>query len=322
MRSIPIFWTVNVLWLCVPGCAFSSDSQSSKEWSVSALRGERIYNKACAACHSQSGNGSGPAAKYLDPKPRDFTKGAYKFRSTPSGSLPADEDIFRTISRGIPGTSMPAWGDILSEDERMFVIQYIKTFSSKFEKRRPKAPIDIPQEMPVTQETIAQGEKIYMLMQCWKCHGKRGKGDGPSSDNLKDSWGNPIEAYDFTKGEYKGGRANKDIYRVFNTGLSGTPMPSYARSFLFTRESYQDLVTFEGYYSDDEIKGVKDYIKSLITRQERDTMSDEEKTAIEVSRKWSLVHYVQSLTEKKGFFYKLFWEDNEKTKDGDYQGGK
>ncbi|MEK7803108.1 MAG: c-type cytochrome [Deltaproteobacteria bacterium] len=69
-------------------------------------KGELVYYKRCSFCHGLTGAGNGPAADQLIPRPRDFTMGLYKFRTTNSGELPTDEDLFRVISRGIPGTAM------------------------------------------------------------------------------------------------------------------------------------------------------------------------------------------------------------------------
>ena len=71
-------------------------------------QGKVIYEKKCALCHGEKGDGNGPSASLLDPRPRDFTKGKYKIRTSASGRLPTDADLFRIISEGMPGTSMPA----------------------------------------------------------------------------------------------------------------------------------------------------------------------------------------------------------------------
>lgn len=68
--------------------------------------GENVYRENCAACHGTKGDGKGPEAARLATKPRNFISGIYKFRTTPSGSLPTDQDIFRTITRGVRTTSM------------------------------------------------------------------------------------------------------------------------------------------------------------------------------------------------------------------------
>jgi cytochrome c oxidase cbb3-type subunit 2 len=68
--------------------------------------GKNVYRANCEACHGEKGDGNGPQADRLKTKPRDFTKGIYKFRSTPSGSLPLDQDMYRTVSGGVRATSM------------------------------------------------------------------------------------------------------------------------------------------------------------------------------------------------------------------------
>jgi hypothetical protein len=79
--------------------------------------GEGSYKHHCAVCHDEKGDGKGPQAAGLRPPPRDFTKGVYKFRSTPGGTLPTDEDVWKTISNGLHGTAMVPWIS-LSENER------------------------------------------------------------------------------------------------------------------------------------------------------------------------------------------------------------
>ena len=191
--------------------------------------GKELYRFACATCHGARGKGKGPSAVVLEPRPRDFTGGVYKWRSTESGALPLDSDIFRTISRGVPGTMMPGWKDLLSEEERWSVVEYIKRFSSRFEEEGvfEDEIVKIPEPVPATTESVARGKVVYEANKCWECHGREGRGDGPSAPTLKDSWGNPIKPFDFTLGGYRGGGTDRDIYRVFFTGLNGTPMPAY-----------------------------------------------------------------------------------------------
>src|SRR3990172_3808821 len=105
--------------------------------------GKQIYNFRCAPCHGFGGAGDGPAAMTLDPRPRDFTRGLFKFKSSPPGEVVLDEDLFRTISRGIPGTAMPSWKHLLSEEQRWQVIAYIKTFSNRFKEAKPAPPVPV-----------------------------------------------------------------------------------------------------------------------------------------------------------------------------------
>jgi hypothetical protein len=69
--------------------------------------GKEIYLKNCAACHGEKGDGKGICSAFLLPQPRDFTHAQYRLRSTATGSLPTDEDLFRVVSLGLAGTPMP-----------------------------------------------------------------------------------------------------------------------------------------------------------------------------------------------------------------------
>jgi cytochrome c oxidase cbb3-type subunit 2 len=188
--------------------------------------GERVYLENCAACHGQRGDGRGPEADRLKIKPRDFTTGNYKFRSTPSGSLPLDEDLFRTISRGVRTTSMLAQLH-LSESERRAVVAYLKAFSPRFKTEKPLKPIAIPAQPANTREQVTLGKTMYAEAGCNQCHGPEGKGDGTSTNELKDESGNPIVPTNLTIKPFKSGPNSEDLYRTISTGLSGTPMPSY-----------------------------------------------------------------------------------------------
>ena len=189
-----------------------------------------LYYYACATCHDVNGDGRGPSAYPLNPKPRDFTTGVYKCRSTPSGSLPTDEDIFKSIKRGFHGTKMPSWKLLISDRQIWNLVEFIKTFSDRFREEEPEVPIIIPEEVPVTTETITEGKKLYEANKCWECHGHEGKGNGPKSGELKDDVGNRIKPTNLTRGVYKCGDSNADLYRTIVTGMDGTPMPSYSDS--------------------------------------------------------------------------------------------
>jgi cytochrome c oxidase cbb3-type subunit 2 len=191
--------------------------------------GRQVYESRCVGCHGPKGDGNGAAATFLSPKPRDFTSGVFKFRTTPSGSLPTDGDLYRTITRGVRWTAMPTWHE-LSDKERMAVAGYIKTFSSRFKDETPEPPLLIGDPPKVTAELVARGKDLYVKAKCFQCHGAGGKGDGPSAGELKDLAGFPILPADFTRGQFKGGSNVRDIFRTMTLGLDGTPMPSFADS--------------------------------------------------------------------------------------------
>jgi len=193
-----------------------------------AVRGKALYQRYCIFCHGKYGDGTGDSAPYLDPKPRDFTKATFKCRSTPSGSLPLDSDLYDTISRGIHASGMPSWKP-LTRQERVDLVAYIKTVSPRFQEEKPGAPLVIPPEPPTSPESVKRGAELFQSMNCWLCHGKEGRGNGPSASSLTDSKGYPITPFDFSSGtRFKCGESDQGIFRDLMTGLDGTPMPSFA----------------------------------------------------------------------------------------------
>ena len=211
----------------------SSDTEKSLDL---LPRGKQVYFRRCAGCHGEKGDGNGPSARFLNPKPRDFTSGTFKFRSTAGGatSLPLDEDLFITVSHGLWGTAMPPWYEISSQ-ERLAVIQFIKIFSNRWKNEKTGAAIQIPEEPPVTMESIARGKQQFETM-CAACHGAGGLGDGVPAGVLSDIWGNPVNPANFTlpagvPGGVKLGHDGRHIFKTITTGIGGTPMPSFSDAF-------------------------------------------------------------------------------------------
>lgn len=190
--------------------------------------GRALYLRKCAACHGSDGDGRGPAARGQQPRPRDFVRGSYRFRSTPTGQLPTDEDLLRTVSRGIPGTTMPAWKGELGDAQMREVITVVKGFSIRFSKAPPPRPIPIPPAAPTTPSSVRAGRVVYERMQCATCHGATGRGDGKAAKTLVDESGDSCRPCNFTlPGRMKGGDTPQDVYRTFTTGMDGTPMPAF-----------------------------------------------------------------------------------------------
>lgn len=204
--------------------------------------GAQLFRRYCVGCHGSAGNGEGENAQWIDPKPRDFTVATFECRSTPTGTLPTDDDLFNAITRGFVATRMPSW-KALTVQERANLIAMVKSFSPRWEHEKPGTPITIPPEPALTIDSVLRGREVFDRMQCWKCHGPEGHGDGPSAATLTDDKGNPIRPYDFTDGtRFKCGTTNQDLYRIFMTGLDSTPMPSFAD--LLKPEEAWDLVHF------------------------------------------------------------------------------
>jgi DMSO reductase family type II enzyme heme b subunit len=192
-------------------------------------QGRATYEKKCILCHGEKGDGNGPAASLLDPRPRDFTKAKYKIRTTPSGQAPADADLMQVISEGMPGTSMPAWKG-LSEKDRRELVAYLKTFAGESFREAPKVA-ELPKEVTSSKESLARGKEMFEAIECNKCHGNAGRADGPSAPELKDDWGHPVRPANLTKPwNFRGGGSTRDIAARLTTGLMGTPMPSFIDS--------------------------------------------------------------------------------------------
>ncbi len=204
--------------------------------------GRQLYYRYCWGCHGARGNGDGENAPYLNILPRNFVIGAFKCRSTPTGTLPLDSDLFSTLKRGINFSNMPNWS-ALTDQQRADLIAFIKTFSPRWKTEKPGDPIQVPAEPALTVGSIKHGGELFQKLECWKCHGQEGRGDGPSASTLTDSNDQPIRPYNFTSdNRSKCGRTNQDLYKIFMTGLDGTPMPSFAD--VIKPEDAWDLVHF------------------------------------------------------------------------------
>lgn len=249
------------------------------EWRRLAA-GEQTYNEVCAGCHggnlweqSVPGDGAGPAARYMNPRPRNFRKGLFKFASTNSGERPMPKDIYNVVSYGLEGASMPHF-KLLTEERRWDVVEYVRyislrgefeelflAFTRDDEEMADAAevaemvnerwnPDNLSSVFPSTPETpndaasIERGRALYVGAKagCNGCHGDTGIGDGPSAEDFKDGWGYPIKPRDFTGGVYRAGSENRDLWVVIATGINGTPMGAFKD--VLTSDEIWDIVHF------------------------------------------------------------------------------
>ena len=256
-RAARVEW----VWAVVLGLMFAlAPAVGSAADEAQIADGKKVYDRNCVICHGPAGDGKGlmgiihraqqngiVVAIY----PRDFTAAMFKFRSTPTGELPTDDDLLATVTDGIARSGMPSHKD-LTLQQRKDVVEYIKTFSKRWSEEEAPQPIKMG-PMPDYVGTVAsrdRGEEVYKMMQCYQCHGTTGRGDGPSSQNLEDNWGDKVLPFDFTSGPLKGGSSPDKIYRTFVTGLDGTPMPSFEDSL--PEPQRWDLVSYCLYLMDGE----------------------------------------------------------------------
>ncbi len=211
--------------------------------------GRATYHTRCLICHGKEGMGDGPAADYLDTKPRDFTMATFKYRSTPQGSFPRDEDLFRSVTVGFPIYGMPSFR-YLSARERWGLVYYVKNLTEDGfrmsleedgdmepddvkeildERLKPGKPINVGNAPENNDDAVAEGKKVYMDLRCAMCHGETGMGDGPSAEGQQDIWGFRLTPVPFALNPYfmKAGGRPRDIVRVLMTGVGGTGMPRF-----------------------------------------------------------------------------------------------
>jgi mono/diheme cytochrome c family protein len=227
----PVVMMVLAFLLAAPALADEEEKHHAPRplSAADAAAGKPLYLRECSGCHGERGNGAGPAADFVDPRPRDFTKGRFKLRSTESGKPPATADILRTIERGIPGTAMPSFA-FLSADERTKIAAYVLKLADLLDEPEPEHVHDPGQPPATTPDLIAKGKQLYEDAGCASCHGDLGKGDGQAAADLKDADGRPITPRDFTQGVYRGGAEPRDLFTRLVSGMDGTPMPSYKDS--------------------------------------------------------------------------------------------
>jgi mono/diheme cytochrome c family protein len=251
-----------------------------------ATSGQQLFANYCAGCHGEKGDGKGPAARFVNPKPRDFGEAKFRLVST-MNMIPSEDDLKMVIRNGMPGSAMFAFH--LSDDDVQSLVGHVrKLIREGVELRVRKSAADNgteidPDELPelldkqtlpgrlaavpdhfpeATKASIARGEELYRSQRtaCAACHGPTGKGDGPQEQRNED--GMPTRPRDLTRGIFKSGRDRRQLYlRVFR-GLPGSPMPA------------------SDYLKQSEITDLLDYILSL---------SPEEATARTTHRRQTLI---------------------------------
>jgi mono/diheme cytochrome c family protein len=188
------------------------------------------YRDYCQRCHGEKGDGHGKIAFYLDPYPRDLTKVGFMNSKSP-------ERLVHSIMTGVAGTSMPAWGKVMTEEQAKGMLDYVQATFVK-EERHAVTAHKAPATNPVASsaESIARGEALFEK-RCSGCHGKKADGKGPNSvdiqphpRNLRNSW--------FVN--------SVDDARLFDSilyGVQGTAMPSWI-DYGLTNDNVGDVINF------------------------------------------------------------------------------
>jgi mono/diheme cytochrome c family protein len=211
-------------------------------------RGRAGYATYCVGCHGENGDGNGPAARFLNPRPRDFRVGRIKFASVTANSLPTDEDYAAVIRHGLAGTAMPSW-ELVSPDELRGIVAYVRAFYPDLQTEERVPPVTIPADpfRKRPDKGIAEGERLYHgFAACYACHPayvEKAKIAEHSAwyklpitefrPDLHDSvekdsdWGAPITPPNFTRDRVKFATTRERLAQVIATGVGGTAMPSW-----------------------------------------------------------------------------------------------
>lgn len=246
-------------------------------------RGAKIYQARCSGCHGTSGDGNGPAAAHLYPRPRDYRAGVFKFTSTPFGAKPLRSDLMQTIKQGALGTSMPNF-NLLPEQDLEAVLDYVLVLTHRGEletllaleaagddavdpdnvegyvneilglwkNAAAQVVLTATHEPPYSAESIEKGRKAFLTEEagCYKCHGNDGRGQPASNtQEFKDSWGFQTRAADLSAGMFHGGGRSIDIYRRIYAGINGTPMPAFKQKLEKEPETFWNLAHYVQYIS-------------------------------------------------------------------------
>jgi mono/diheme cytochrome c family protein len=199
--------------------------------------GVRVFAQHCAVCHGPDGRGNGPAAPSMFPRPRDFSSGKFKYKSTAAGDPPTEEDLLRTVRDGLPASAMPYFAGLLSTEELSAVVEQIKSFSNAVS--RPGRSIEIPTAIPSSPESVARGKALFASQGCAACHGDDGRG----GQRYDDGTGHAVFARDLTAPwAFRGGSRPQDVWLRLTTGIMPGPMPAYADVLPATAR--WDLVNF------------------------------------------------------------------------------
>ncbi|MBP9673910.1 MAG: c-type cytochrome [Bacteriovoracaceae bacterium] len=244
--------------------------------------GKSTYMEYCVSCHGDKGDGKGVAAKGMDPIPRDFTLGLYKFGQVPAGELPHDADFSAIIKKGLHGTAMLPWD--ISEERIHAVTQYIKTFAPKVWEAKEAVlgeriiPTKDPYGLAHKTTAIEKGKEVYhVTAQCTTCHRafipkkelsalweKVNKEKLTVFDpalylpKVQDSeYGVKIVPPDFTWHNIRSASSVEELYVRIASGVSGSGMPPW-----------------KGTIEDHEIWATAYYVKSLMDLKDKPERAD------------------------------------------------
>lgn len=294
MRSVNGSAIIALTTLLIGGCDRGLDLDTSRTTENSPRRGidasllqegKLAYATYCAGCHGDTGDGNGPAAGFLNPRPRNFQNASFKFSSTRAGKLPTDDDLKRSIRKGLRGSAMPDW-PLLSEHTVEALVAHIKTLSPKWTERKPASQIPLAndpyRDLPDKSAAIARGEVVYHgYATCWSCHpayvneakiNEHRQAFETSaqtafrpnlhlSEGKVSGEGELVYPPDFRRDYVRAGTNVGDLYRSISAGITGTAMPTWVDSMHLQSSQGEALVKPE------DLWAMAYYVRSLLQQR-------------------------------------------------------
>jgi len=222
-----------------------------------------LYARHCGACHGAEGDGYGPAARHLFPRPTSLRTGRSVLVST-LNAAPTLEDLEDVLRRGMPGTSMLPFETLTDAQRRLLALEVLRLRREGVREQvlramrqegeepeeadlqravevstNPGSPIRVPQEWHDDPQAVARGKQSYLTLGCNKCHGDDGR--GVAGEPSFDDQGEPRRPRDLAYEPFKGGHEPKSIYLRIAAGMPGTPHPA---ALNFPQEQLTDLVEY------------------------------------------------------------------------------
>jgi mono/diheme cytochrome c family protein len=322
-----------------------ANGQREVKAALAVASGRELYLQHCAACHGDQGNGQGLAARFLFPKPRDFGGGRFRLIST-KNYAPSRQDIRTVLLRGMPGSAMPPWSHLASDQIDRLVDEVLRLYQEGIrnaivaelkeaeeeiveadvaqqvrERTTPDATVDVPQIADGDSAAVARGKEIYIQQSCHACHGTLGRGDGQQV--MVDSEGLPTRPRDLTAGIFKGEPDAASIYRRIVLGMPGTPMPSSSN---LKPEQMIDLAHFIRSLSDEPTRAaallkrerlVAKRVEELPESSDSPVWSEATGTVLRTMPLWwrddfEPVLQVQAVHDGRALAFRLDWKDGTK----------
>lgn len=228
--------------------------------------GGKLFRRHCLQCHGLNGDGRGPTGLWIDPHPRDFRRGTFKFTSNATGK-PSHDDLIRTLSTGLKGTAMPAFA-LLPEGERDLLASYVmflairgqvefqtlaaianasddvdgdaagyarerlKAAIEEWQKAETPAAVNIPggfesREGAEHEESVRRGFELFTNRNGAGCIACH-EDFGRKAAYRYDVWGTIVRPADLTVGQYKRESGPEDFFRRIRNGIAASGMPAHA----------------------------------------------------------------------------------------------